>query len=140
MSEFFEMEALFYTDTILESDTAIQDNLDNLELAIQNGNMEAASYYLGELNDLCDASENQVAYEASEEISFGSKEKDDLERKLSNAQSNYRNAEKALNNLLRDKLNGMKGVDPAISNREYQVKTYAREIANLKREISRIKE
>lgn len=142
MSELFEMDSLLVDDTdiTVEENKVIQESFDNLEKAIQSGNTEAAFYYLGELNDLCDVDKIQETRENSEELSFGSKEKDDLERQLSNAKANYRNAEKALNTLLNDKLHGMKGVDPAISNREYQLKIYAREISQLQRQISQIKE
>ena len=142
MTELFEMESLqeYQKQEYCEAEKRIHESLDQLEKAIQNGNVEAACFYLGELSDLCKAKDSDEKSEAVGEISFGSKEKDDLERKLSTAESNYRHAERALKDLLRDKAKGWKGVDSAISNREYQVKTYAREIANLKREISRIKE
>lgn len=142
MSELLEMEAMLSqeNDEFIATETAIQEHFERLEDAIQNGNNEAAAYYLGELNELCDVSEINDKQIIDEEISFGSKEKDDLKRKLENAKSSYRHAEKALNTLLNDKAHGMKGVDPAISDRKYQLKSFAREISQLQRQISQMKE
>lgn len=58
-----------------------------------------------------------------------------LQRKLNAAKDNLEHSEKALEQLESNKEQGMEGVDSAISRREFQVKVYTKEVADLEREI-----
>ena len=62
-------------------------------------------------------------------------ERSDLQRKLNAAKDNLEHSEKALEQLESNKEQGMEGVDSAISRREFQVKVYTKEVADLEREI-----
>ena len=62
-------------------------------------------------------------------------ERSDLQRKLNAAKDNLEYSEKALEQLESNKEQGMEGVDSAISRREFQVKVYTKEVADLEREI-----
>lgn len=61
-----------------------------------------------------------------------------LQRKLNAAKDNLEHSEKALEQLESNKEQGMEGVDSAISRREFQVKVYTKEVADLEREIWRL--
>ena len=61
-----------------------------------------------------------------------------LQRKLNAAKDNLEHYEKALEQLESNKEQGMEGVDSAISRREFQVKVYTKEVADLEREIWRL--
>lgn len=74
--------------------------------------------------------------ECQEELERLQEERERLERKLRDAQSNLKNSQKALEQLERDKAAGMIGVDPAISNREYQIRVYTKDISDLERQIN----
>lgn len=130
----------------------------NYTAACERGDQAAARYYLDRytqtresLTDDGEEKEEETlgtrlgqteAEEAEEERKAREKvdeERERLERKLRTAQMNLEHAQKALDTLRRNQMDGMKGVKPNISDREYQVKVYTKDIANLEREIANLK-
>ena len=81
-----------------------------------------------------------TAPEKTDTIAFGQSERAYLEKKLSDAESNLRHAEKKLAKLLTDKANGWKGLDTFISENKYKIRSYSSEIQRLRRDIARIKD
>lgn len=157
-NEFLEME--------VQMEQAETENLDAMEQraelywenyrnAAEQGDTAAARYYLGKYSEiyLSDIKERETGTAEDAKIHFGNieteeekeaREKADaqrssLERKLRDAEGNLKNSQKALDTLLCNQVDGMKGVNPGISDREYQIKAYTKEIADLKREISNLK-
>ena len=71
-------------------------------------------------------------YEEQEKLEQLYNERADLQRELRNAQENLRDAQKDL-----EKVEDS-GMESWISNREYQVKVYTKEVADLERELYRL--
>lgn len=82
--------------------------------------------------------ELQEEEERQEKLEELQEERQHLERELRDAQNNLSHAQKALRELEEDKEAGFTGVDPAISNREYQVRVYTKEIEDIERDIRQI--
>ena len=108
-------------------DKIISQRIDDAESYVKNTSHIDLKNDLNAEDTICD-------------ISFGSKEKSDLEKRLANAESNLRRAEKRYEKLMNDKAHGWIGINPAISDCKFQIKTYSSEIEHLKRDIARIKE
>ncbi len=77
-------------------------------------------------------------YEEQEKLEKLYNERADLQRELRDAQENLEHSQKALEQLESNKEDGFEGVDASISRREYQVKVYTKEIADLERELYRL--
>lgn len=156
-NEFLEMEVQM-EQTETENLDAIEQraelNWENYRNAVEQGDIATARYYLGKYSEMYQsgAEEREADTAGDAELYFGSRETEEvkearekadaersrLERKLRDAEGNLKNSQEALDTLLRNQADGMKGVNPGISNREYQIKVYTKEIANLKHEISNL--
>lgn len=142
------LEHIFSAENVSETAETFTDDAlwrhysQQMELALEQNDIATAKYYIGELAELCgdtDEADTEVLPEG-QELTLGSSERSYLEKKIKNAERNLELAEKALAVLLRNKADNMKGVDSAISNRKYQIKVYTKEIDNLKRDLSRLKD
>lgn len=161
----FDMETLQETEEtekreVLEQQA--QQYWEKYKEASEKGDMAAARYYHGKYSDICPSAAEEPRPSAIEEAeedaakggdaSLGSSEAEEekearekleaersrLERKLRTAQQNLEHAQKALDTLLRNKIDGMTGVDTGISTREYQIKVYTKDIADLERQLSKL--
>lgn len=164
--ELEEQEILEHQENMKEQELSETEKLearaaaywDNYTEACGRGDKAAAKYYLDRYTQTRESLTSEVeekgeedlglrlgkteAEEAEEERKAREKvdaERERLERKLRTAEMNLEHAQKALDTLLHNKMDGMIGVDPNISHREYQVKVYTKDIANIKRDLANLK-
>lgn len=146
MQELFEQERVLKTeDTEGATEVSeLQKYLTKYEQAMSQENFSAARYYLGKSQDALDSKELEIAEESPKELHFGSREANTekieeerryLERKLRDAKANFNHAAKALDKLVTPNAGATRSM---ISDREYQVKIYQKDIQNLERELSRL--
>lgn len=136
LMEMDSVENLSETEGLAETELLAQQYNERINEALENGDVQTARYYLGELQELYESDEQQRALGTHQgEISFGGSRVEDLESKLKSAERMKNHAEHERDVLLSDKAHGFIGVDPSISNRNFQIKVYTKEIENLKKEL-----
>ncbi len=160
-NEFLEME--IQTEQTEQAETENPDAMEQRAepywekymKAAGQGDTATARYYLGKYLEVYQSGIEEKESDTVEgtEFHFGNKETEEeketrekveaersrLKRKLWDAEQKLKNSQKALNTLLHNQMDGMKGVKMNIADREYEIKVYTKDIANLKRELSNLK-